>query len=197
MFAYDKNHSALALLSQILEDVSTSASPLEVSEQEEKQIKEIFDLFDTDGGGSIDVHELNAAMFALGFHPDHPQVNHSQSVPTASPDMDRMDPDGSRSITLEEFSKLMKGEVMGKGPLEEIWAAFSSLSRADMQHAADAADEGWGVITLGGLKLACKEYNVMLNDEELAAMMEEVDTDKDGWIGRDEFMAVMANAPWF
>jgi hypothetical protein len=31
------------------------------------QIREIFDLFDTDGGGSIDVKELDFAMSALGF----------------------------------------------------------------------------------------------------------------------------------
>ena len=31
------------------------------------QIREIFDLFDTDGGGTIDVRELDFAMSALGF----------------------------------------------------------------------------------------------------------------------------------
>ncbi len=31
------------------------------------QIHEIFDLFDTDGGGSIDMGELDFAMSALGF----------------------------------------------------------------------------------------------------------------------------------
>jgi Ca2+-binding EF-hand superfamily protein len=31
------------------------------------QIKEIFDLFDTDGGGYIDRRELDLAMVALGF----------------------------------------------------------------------------------------------------------------------------------
>ena len=188
----------LAPLPQVIEDASTSSSVLELSEQEEKQIKEIFDLFDTDGGGSIDVLELDAAMFALGFHPSHrPENRRSQSVKGTSLDMERIDLDGSRTVTLDEFSKMMKGEIAGKGPLEEIWAAFSSLSRADVQHAAEAADGGWGVITFGGLKRACKEYDVKLSDEELVAMMEEVDSDNDGWISRDEFMAVMSSAPWF
>ncbi len=31
------------------------------------QIREIFELFDTDGGGSIDRGELDFAMSALGF----------------------------------------------------------------------------------------------------------------------------------
>ena len=32
------------------------------------QIKEIFELFDTDGGGTIDRRELEFAMIAMGFH---------------------------------------------------------------------------------------------------------------------------------
>jgi centrin-1 len=188
----------LPLLSQVLEDASTPSSVVELSEQEEKQIKEIFDLFDTDGGGSIDLKELDAAMFALGFRPTNLQESRrSQSVRGPSLDMDRIDLDGSRTVSLEEFSKMMKGEINGKGPLEEIWAAFSSLSRADVQHSAEATDGGWGVITFGGLKRACKEYDVKLTSQELVAMMQDVDSDNDGWISRDEFMAVMSNAPWF
>ena len=38
--------------------------------QEQKQeIKEAFDLFDTDGSGEIDSKELKVAMRALGFEP--------------------------------------------------------------------------------------------------------------------------------
>ena len=40
---------------------------LTLSEAEESQIKDIFLLFDTDGGGTIDMRELGFAMVALGF----------------------------------------------------------------------------------------------------------------------------------
>jgi Ca2+-binding EF-hand superfamily protein len=182
------------LPSQVFDDVLNPSSTLELSEQQQMQIKEIFDLFDIDGGGSIDVQELDAAMFALGFHPSH----HKQSAAlSAQATAQHINQDGARTISLDEFSKMMKGEVLGKGPLEEIWVAFSSLSRADVQHAADSAEGGWGVITFGGLKRACKEYDVKLSDEELTVMMKEVDKDGNSWISRDEFMAVMSNAPWF
>ena len=36
-------------------------------EDEILEIKEAFDLFDTDGGGTIDPKELKAAMTSLGF----------------------------------------------------------------------------------------------------------------------------------
>ena len=41
----------------------------EISEEQKQEIKEAFDLFDTDGSGSIDAKELKVAMRALGFEP--------------------------------------------------------------------------------------------------------------------------------
>ena len=38
-----------------------------LSEDEVMEIKEAFDLFDSDGGGTIDPAELKAAMTSLGF----------------------------------------------------------------------------------------------------------------------------------
>ncbi len=38
-----------------------------LSSAQAAQIREIFELFDTDGGGCIDQHELQFAMTALGF----------------------------------------------------------------------------------------------------------------------------------
>jgi len=41
----------------------------ELTEEQKNEIKEAFDLFDTDGSGSIDSKELKVAMRALGFEP--------------------------------------------------------------------------------------------------------------------------------
>lgn len=38
-----------------------------LNQQKRQEIKEAFDLFDTDGSGTIDAKELNVAMRALGF----------------------------------------------------------------------------------------------------------------------------------
>ncbi|CAI0553594.1 unnamed protein product, partial [Linum tenue] len=38
-----------------------------LTQQKKQEIKEAFDLFDTDGSGTIDAKELNVAMRALGF----------------------------------------------------------------------------------------------------------------------------------
>lgn len=39
----------------------------EVTEEQKQEIKEAFDLFDTEKTGTIDYHELKVAMRALGF----------------------------------------------------------------------------------------------------------------------------------
>ena len=39
----------------------------ELSEEQRQEIKEAFELFDTDKTGTIDYHELKVAMRALGF----------------------------------------------------------------------------------------------------------------------------------
>jgi len=40
----------------------------ELTDEQKTEIKEAFDLFDTDGSGSIDAKELKVAMRALGFN---------------------------------------------------------------------------------------------------------------------------------
>ena len=41
----------------------------DLTEEQKQEIREAFDLFDTDGSGTIDSKELKVAMRALGFEP--------------------------------------------------------------------------------------------------------------------------------
>ena len=41
----------------------------ELTDEQKQEIREAFDLFDTDGSGTIDAKELRVAMRALGFEP--------------------------------------------------------------------------------------------------------------------------------
>jgi Ca2+-binding EF-hand superfamily protein len=168
-----------------------------LSSQEQTQIKDIFDLFDTDGGGSIDMNEMDAAMFALGFQPSLSKLELKEKE-------EQLADQKSKLVTLEEFTSMMKGELMISSPLDAIWAAFSALSHCDEQDdkqtpaSKPACSRHHGnVVTFDGLKRACREYDVMLSDEELKVMMDETDVNSDGSIDREEFMKIMHNAPWF
>ena len=46
----------------------------QLTEEQKQEIKESFDLFDTDGSGTIDQKELKVAMRALGFEPKKEEI---------------------------------------------------------------------------------------------------------------------------
>ena len=65
-----------------------------LTEDEIEEIKEAFDLFDTDGSGSIDPKELRAAMQSLGFEAKN------QTIYQMITDLDK---NKSGNIDFEEF----------------------------------------------------------------------------------------------
>jgi Ca2+-binding EF-hand superfamily protein len=122
-----------------------SLSPAEVL-----QIREIFNLFDTDGGGSIDRQELEFAMTALGFHSK--DMRGGAKIEAVEL-MDSIVADGK--VTLDEFTALMTGEVSGRDPFEEARTAFAVLSQSDGDHKHD------GIITLSKLEDVCQKFEVV------------------------------------
>ena len=70
-----------------------------LSEEEIEEIREAFNLFDTDGSGTIDPKELKAAMQSLGFEAKN------QTIYQMIGDIDK---DGSGEIDFEEFKAMMK-----------------------------------------------------------------------------------------
>jgi len=155
--------------------------------QQENQMREIFELFDSDGGGTIDRQELKIAMRAMGFQgSDSAREQHS----TSDIMLDAIDTDGSDGVSLAEFTALMKGELLLADPLEEIRAIFAARSNLD-----EGRDPGR--ITLEKLRLAGQRFQIRLTEDELAVMMSEVDEDGCGGADEAEFIHVMGFSPWF
>ena len=71
----------------------------ELTEEQKQEIKEAFDLFDTDGSGEIDSKELKVAMRALGFEPKKEEEIQKMIFD--------VDDEGSGTIGSEEFLKMM------------------------------------------------------------------------------------------
>ena len=42
---------------------------IELNEEQKQELREAFDIFDSDGSGTIDVKEIRVALRALGFEP--------------------------------------------------------------------------------------------------------------------------------
>ena len=86
-----------------------------LTEEQKQEIREAFDLFDTDGSGTIDAKELKVAMRALGFEPKKEEIKKMIA------DIDK---DGSGTIDFEEFLQMMTAKMGERDSREEIMKAF-------------------------------------------------------------------------
>merc|ERR1712196_271274 len=72
-----------------------------LKQDEIEEIKEAFDLFDTDQSGEIDLKELKAAMQSMGYE------SKNETIFTMLSELDK---DGNASLSFEEFLELMSGK---------------------------------------------------------------------------------------
>jgi len=78
-----------------------------LSDVQKNDLREAFELFDTDGSGSIEATELMTAMSALGFEPKESEIKKMVS------DMDK---DGDASVDLEEVYIMMAEQMVPRQP---------------------------------------------------------------------------------
>ena len=135
----------------IVPSLLASARPLHhlvLSPDQQAQIQEVFDLFDTDGGGTIDRSELSLAMVALGFQ----SKKSIKKKVSGSAVIENIVSDGA--VTLDEFNALMMGELSGGDPRETLYAIFAVLSQSSGGNVLTS------LITLSKLQAACKDFKV-------------------------------------
>eukprot|EP00002_Diphylleia_rotans_P026220 TRINITY_DN5217_c0_g2_i1.p1 TRINITY_DN5217_c0_g2~~TRINITY_DN5217_c0_g2_i1.p1 ORF type:complete len:171 (-),score=57.24 TRINITY_DN5217_c0_g2_i1:461-973(-) len=143
----------------------------ELSEEQKREIKEVFDLFDTDKDGQIDYHELKVALRAMGFEVKKAEVKRM---------IEDIDVDQTGKVGLGDFLNIMTTKISERDPMEEIARAFRLFD-----------EESAGKITLKNLRKIAKELGENTTDEELQAMIEEFDQDGDGMINETEFFGIM------
>ncbi|EKD01074.1 putative EF-hand protein [Trichosporon asahii var. asahii CBS 8904] len=141
-----------------------------LTDEQRGEVRDAFELFDTDKDGFIDYHELKVAMRALGFD------LRKQEVLKILRDHDR----GDGLMALADFEKVMTEKILARDPMEELRRAFSLFD-----------DDKTGRISLKNLRRVAKELGEHLGDEELQAMIDEFDMDGDGEISQEEFIAIM------
>merc|ERR1711934_1011974 len=152
---------------------SNMPKPKEMTEDQKREVKEAFDLFDTDNSGAIDAKELKVAMQALGFEPT------SDEVAKMVRDIDI---DGNATVEFEEFIEMMEGKMASKDPVAEMQKAFKMYDT-----------EGKGKITVQDMQRVAKELGENLSKDELQGILDESDRDGSGTITEDEFVRVMRN----
>ncbi|XP_032928589.1 centrin-2 isoform X1 [Catharus ustulatus] len=144
---------------------------LELPEEQQREIRDAFELFHTDGSGSIHIRELKVAMRALGFEPKKEEIKKMIS------DIDK---EGTGKISFSDFLAVMSQKMAEKDSKEEILKAFKLFD-----------DDETGKISFKNLKRVAKELGENLTDEELQEMIDEADQDGDGEVSEQEFLRIM------
>lgn len=142
-----------------------------LSDEQINLLKEAFDLFDMEKTGKIDYHELKLTFKAFGFKVTKEEMKSIK---------ERLDSKDSNRISFDEFMDLMTEKFAERNPKDEALMAFDLFD-----------EDKKGKINMKNLKKAVKEINENLSDSELKAIMDEFDTDGDGYITKEDFMKIM------
>ncbi|XP_796620.1 calmodulin [Strongylocentrotus purpuratus] len=131
--------------------------------------KEAFAQFDKNGDGTITCAELGEVMKSVG-----------QNVPEAELKelIKLVDLDGNGSVSFQEFLTVI---VKALQDLEkEIRAAFKTMDK-----------DGSGSLSHAEVKQVFADFGEKLSDKDVDALIKEADTDKDGTVNYEEFVAML------
>eukprot|EP00730_Choanoeca_flexa_P012781 TRINITY_DN4616_c0_g1_i1.p1 TRINITY_DN4616_c0_g1~~TRINITY_DN4616_c0_g1_i1.p1 ORF type:complete len:130 (+),score=14.97 TRINITY_DN4616_c0_g1_i1:70-459(+) len=107
---------------------SSAVGGVELTEEQKLEIREAFELFDTDGSGTIDAKELKVAMRALGFEPKKEEIKKMIA------DVDK---DGSGTINYNEFLTMMTHKMVSRNDVpcffKQIWRIPCTVEREGHQ----------------------------------------------------------------
>lgn len=141
-----------------------------LSEEQEDEIREVFDLFDVQENNTVARKELKLMMRALG-------------VEARKETLARLQVGRTGALEFEEFLALMTQILNEKEIQEEMMKVFN-LFDAD----------GSGKITFANLKAVAERLSENVTDDELHEMIKEADLDKDGAVNATEFVRIMKKA---
>lgn len=142
-----------------------------LSDEEMEEVREAFQLFDTEQKMSIDIKELKAAFRALGFQVKKAEIRQML--------MD-IDKETTAVITFDEFLEMATPKIQSRDTREEIMKVFRLFD-----------DDQTNGISFKNLQRVARELGENLTDDELQEMIEEADRDGDGLINEEEFYRVM------
>lgn len=146
--------------------------PHGLSDQKVQEIREAFDLFDTDGSGTIDAKELTVAMRALGFEMTEEQIEQM---------IRDVDKDGSGAIEFPEFCQMMTAKIGERDTKEDLKRAFKIIDQ----------DKN-GTISKTDIHRIARDLGEHFTDREIEDMIAAADQSRNGEVSVEDFMSMMA-----
>ena len=147
----------------------------ELTEQQKAEVKEAFDLFDTDGSGVIEAKELKVALRALGYEPQKDEIKRLiNEVGTGG------ERDATGTIDFKEFLEIMTLKMSEKDNPEEIEKAFKLFDI-----------DNKGSISYENLREIAAELKENISEDELREMIYEACKDRNGKVSKEEFESIL------
>jgi centrin-1 len=125
-----------------------------LSQDEVEEIRQAFELFDTNGTGKIDPKELKAAMQSLGFDSKNPTIFHLIS------ELDTPEASKRGGVDFETFLQAINDKLGDKESEEGLRRIFNLF-----------VDDNQDTITLSSLKKIAKELGENMSHEDLQDML--------------------------
>eukprot|EP00743_Colponemidia_sp_Colp-15_P002531 GILK01002743.1.p1 GENE.GILK01002743.1~~GILK01002743.1.p1 ORF type:complete len:168 (-),score=33.75 GILK01002743.1:747-1214(-) len=142
--------------------------------EEIQEFREIFNLVDKDGGGSISKEELGELMATLGIKSTKEELDLMIS---------EIDQDNNGEIEFDEFVAVMSRKVNATYTPDEVKSAFKVFSGHDAPS---------GHIHVKTLMKALTTYGTeKLTEDQAAELIAQVDTDQSGLINFNDYVNMM------
>lgn len=168
--------------------------PVELSEKELSEFREIFDLVDSDGSGRITLQELRKLMETLHLRPTEEELEdifgEAARGGTVGSSGAKADATGGASamdfntIDFNQFASIMSKRVQSDYTPEQLRSAFKLFETDDLPV---------GFVSRDVLKHALTTYgSVKLSKEEASHLLDSVDPSNTGLINYMEFVAMVS-----
>lgn len=149
----------------------------ELTHQEMKDLKQIFDLFDVAGTGYIRPTDVLKISNILGFR------GKKDVFKTLIDDLTK---DHRGRVTFITFLDFLVKQQQGMDPFDEVVQCFRMLDRQNK-----------GYLTFADLRRAADDVDCKLSNGMIREMVEEADTSGNGHISLDEFTIIMLRTSAF
>ena len=151
----------------------------DLTDDQKQEIKEAFDLFDSEGTGTIDVNDLKVALRALGFEPSKKEIKQLTDNLQNDNQMKDDENDKAKTIDFNDFLEILTTKMSEKDGVDQLKKAFILFSGNKP------------AISLEDLKRVAQELGETMSDDELKEMLHEASKSENEEVNESSFLNIL------
>ncbi|CAH0756823.1 unnamed protein product [Diatraea saccharalis] len=162
---------------ELLDEIQQSSQYNEVqarlilTEEQENDLRQAFNLLDYTGEGKIKAEDFRVAIKALGYEPTKEELQRM---------IQGVDKGDTGKLSFENFETAIMRKIMSLDSDGDIMKSFRLFDMDDS-----------GYISFENVKRVTQILGTHLSDEEIEEMIDDADKDFDGYISVEEFMRMI------